>query len=295
MHVASLSLLPLNTAIQEFLEDLAAVHRALPTRWAYAADLSQLAAWHAGGSLQAITPESLRRFLAQYSHLSPATHARKEAALASFFRWAYRREWLAANPMDRVERVKLDPPTPRGIDREQAEAILATIPAQRQRDRLLFRLLLETGLRIGEALHLYVEDLSLRVDDEHLTVRGKGGRSRTLLLDDPRLVRQLRAYLKQTGYRHGPLFRAEKNGRGGPLRYQSVQQLWARYCTQADIRCTLHQLRHTHASELLNGGVSLATIRKRLGHKHIQTTLRYAELADETADAEVRAWRRQHD
>jgi integrase/recombinase XerD len=47
-------------------------------------------------------------------------------------------------------------------------------------------------------------------------------------------------------------------------------------------------------SELLNGGVSLATIRKRLGHKHIQTTSRYAELADETADAEVRASRRQH-
>lgn len=41
-----------------------------------------------------------------------------------------------------------------------------------------------------------------------------------------------------------------------------------------------------------NDGVSLATIRKRLGHKNIQTTLRYAEQSDETADAELRAWRR---
>lgn len=114
-----------------------------------------------------------------------------------------------------------------------------------------------------------------------------------MLLDDPRLVRQLRAYLKQTGYRHGPLFRAEKNGRRGPLRDQSVQQRWAPYGAQADVRCTLHQLRHTHASEFVNGGVSLATIRKRLGHKHLQTTLRYAELADATADAEVRAWHRE--
>ena len=52
------------------------------------------------------------------------------------------------------------------------------------------------------------------------------------------------------------------------------------------------KLRHTHATELVNDGVSLATIRKRLGHKNIQTTLRYAEQSDETADAELRAWRR---
>ena len=63
-------------------------------------------------------------------------------------------------------------------------------------------------------------------------------------------------------------------------------------CGQADVQCTLHQLRHTHAIELVNDDVSLATIRKRLGHKNIQTTLRYAEHSDETADAELRAWRR---
>lgn len=58
------------------------------------------------------------------------------------------------------------------------------------------------------------------------------------------------------------------------------------------MRCTLHPLRHSHATELVNGGVSLATIRKRLGHQHIQMTLRYAKVSDLTADAEVRRWRR---
>ncbi|WP_339098384.1 tyrosine-type recombinase/integrase (plasmid) [Deinococcus sp. VB142] len=84
-----------------------------------------------------------------------------------------------------------------------------------------------------------------------------------------------------------------KNGRGGPLRYQSVQERWQGYAGRADMACTLHQLRHSHATELVNGGVSLATIRKRLGHQHIQTTLRYAEVSDSTADAELRRWRRQ--
>jgi integrase len=42
----------------------------------------------------------------------------------------------------------------------------------------------------------------------------------------------------------------------------------------------------------VNEGVSLNTIRKRLGHKNLQTTLRYADQSDATADAELRAWRR---
>jgi integrase/recombinase XerD len=67
---------------------------------------------------------------------------------------------------------------------------------------------------------------------------------------------------------------------------------WAAYCVTAGVSATLHQLRHTHATELVNDGVSLATIRKRLGHKNLQTTLRYAEQTDATADAELRRWRR---
>jgi integrase len=58
---------------------------------------------------------------------------------------------------------------------------------------------------------------------------------------------------------------------------------------------TLHQLRHLHATELVNDGVSLNTIRKRLGHQYIQTTLRYAEQTDAVADAELTDRRRRKD
>jgi integrase/recombinase XerD len=52
------------------------------------------------------------------------------------------------------------------------------------------------------------------------------------------------------------------------------------------------QLRHTHATELVNAGVSLAPIRKPLGNRNLQITLCYAEQSDAIADAELRAWRR---
>ena len=281
----------LEDAIAAFLADLEQANRSAHTRRAYATDLNQLASWHQG-SLETITPAVLRDFFGSVARLAPATRARKQAAVTSFLAWAYRQELIEANPMGRVERVKLPAYEPRGVGREQVEAILAIIPRTQRRDRLLFRLIFETGLRVSEALALYVEDVDLTPDDEHLHVVGKGSKRRTVLLDDPKLVKELRTYLRQTGYKHGPLFRAAKNGKGGPLRYQSVQERWDTYCSKAGIVCTLHQLRHTYATELINDGVSLPTIRKRLGHKNLQTTLRYAEQSDAAADAEMRAWRR---
>jgi len=293
MEQAMMKEQPLEQLVATFLSDLAHANCSHHTRHAYTADLAQLCAFY-HGPVQTITAEVLRGFFSTHLHLRPATRARKQAAVARFLTWAHQHEVLDANPMLKIERVKLDPPQPRGIERDQIERILKGIPPECQRDRLFFRLLLETGLRVSEGLFLYMEDIDLSLDNEHLTVMGKGGKRRTVLLDDPRLVQQLRAYLKRMGYKHGPLFRAEKNGRGGPLRYQSMQERWDHYCTQVGVVCTIHQLRHTHATELINGGVSLPTIRKRLGHKNLQTTLRYAEQTDVTVDAELRAWRRQH-
>ena len=282
----------LESLVSIFLADMAHANHSPQTCRAYATDLAQLCAFHQG-PVQMITAEVLRAFFGRHGHLRPASRARKQAAVARFLTWAEQHDLLDSNPMRKIDRVKLDPPQPRGMERGKIERILEAIPARCLRDRLFFRLLLETGLRVSEGLSLYIEDLDLSLDNEHLTVVGKGSKRRTVLLDDPHLVQQLRAYLKRMGYKHGPLFRAEKNGRGGPLRYQSMQERWDYYCSQAGVTCTLHQLRHSHATELINGGVSLPTIRKRLGHKNLQTTLRYAEQADEVADTEVRTWRRQ--
>ncbi len=282
---------PLETYIEEFLSELHHANRSVHTLRAYQSDLENFAGVHSE-SIQAITADSLRTFFNQHNHLTPASRSRKQASIASFLKWAQQHDLIHDNPMQRINRVRLEPPTPRAIPRAQVEQVLASIPKTHLRDYLLFRLIFETGLRISEALGVYLEDMDLIPDDERIRVTGKGQRQRTLLLDDPELVHKLKQYLRRMGYKHGPLFRAQKNGRGGPLRYQSAQELWAKYCKLAGIQCSLHQLRHSHATELVNDGVSLATIRKRLGHQNMQTTLRYAEQADATADAELRARRR---
>lgn len=277
--------------IERFLADLRNANRSAHTVRSYRVDLRQFAVFNPDLAT-ATTVENVRAFLDTLVEVSAATRAHKQAALASFFEWSVRNGQLSSNPMNVIPRVRLDAPLPRALKREEIEKVLSVIPRRQLRDLLLFRLLFETGLRISEALALHVQDLDLTPDNEHLIVLGKGGRPRLVLLDDPVLVKLLQRYLAYMRYQRGPLFRAEKNGRGGPIRYQSVQEHWAYYCRQAGVACTLHQLRHSHATELVIGGVSLATIRKRLGHKNLQTTLRYAEQSDEAADAEVRAWRR---
>src|SRR5215207_10195550 len=193
--------------ISAFLTDLRHANRAAATLRTYGTDLHHFAVW-SNLPLVEVNAEHLRAYFATLSDLKPASRARKQAALASFLSWAFRHDYIATNPMQKIDRVRRDPPTRHGLPRSVVETILAAIPKAQERDRLLFRLLFETGLRIGEALHLHVEDLELRWDDEHLRVSGKGGSLRTILLDDPRLVKQLRTYLTHSGYQHGLLFRA---------------------------------------------------------------------------------------
>jgi integrase/recombinase XerC/integrase/recombinase XerD len=139
---------------------------------------------------------------------------------------------------------------------------------------------------------MHVEDLDLRPDDEHARLHGKGGTVRTVLLDDRGYVALLRLYLTRAGYTSGPLFRASINGRGGPLSYDAAHHRWKKYCAATGTGIGIHQLRHAHATELINSGVSIEVVRRRLGHASIETTQVYTLLADKVAYTEIRAARR---
>ena len=193
--------------------------------------------------------------------------------------------------MDRIDTVQVPKSLPRPAAAADVAKVLAVIcsrrprknlPLDRLRDRVLFETAYACGARASEVCGLYVEDLDLRLDDEHVRVHGKGGSVRTVLLDD-------------RGYSAAPLFRASINGRGGPLSYDAAHHRWQTYCVQAGVEIDIHQLRHAHATELINAGVSIEAVRRRLGHASTETTQLYALLDDKVADAEIRAARRRRD
>src|SRR6266568_1458021 len=134
----------LKSLVTTFLADLAHANHSPHTCRAYATDLIQLCAFHQG-SIQTVTADVLRAFFEIHAQLRPATRARKQAAVARFLTWAEQQELLDRNPMRKIDRVKLDPPQPRGVERSQIERILKAIPAECLRDRLFFRLLSANG------------------------------------------------------------------------------------------------------------------------------------------------------
>jgi site-specific recombinase XerD len=179
---------------------------------------------------------------------------------------------------------------PRPLDSRIIRKVLNAIPSRKLRDRLLFTLIAETGLRIAEALGIYYEDLALTPDDERIIIRGKGGRTRTVMLyAAPESLKLLQRYLRQTRIMSGALFRGDpaRGGSSRPIHYRTAHHAWMRYCRKAKVKASIHALRHSFATRLINEGVSLGVVRKLLGHRSMQTTLRYAEVTDATVKREL--------
>ena len=294
---------PLAAHIDDFLTDLANANKPRNTIRAYRGDLIAFAAHHDGGP-ETITTAPVRAFLGEIAGQAPSTRKRKRAAVASFCRWAVRHDLLDASPMDRIDTVTVPRTLPRPAPAAGVQAVLNAICSRRPRkdvpvdvlrDRVLFETAYTCGARASEVCGMYVEDLDLRLDDEHARIHGKGGTVRTVLLDDRGYVALLRLYLARAGYTSGPLFRASVNGHGGPLSYDAAESRWRKYCAAAGVEIGIHQLRHAHATELINLGVSIEAIRKRLGHSSTDTVKIYAELADQAADNEIRAARRRRE
>ncbi len=187
------------------------------TRRAYGYDLALFARAFPHLRAKDIGVEHLRTFLAATADLAPSTLARRQAALRSCFGWAYRNDLVAADPTGKLERVAIPERDPRPLTEEQAEALLAAIPACHHRNRLLFTLLYQTGMRVGEALGLHIGHLHLNdTDGGYLRVLGKGDRERVVpLIDAPRTVRLLRSQLKRLG-RVGPVFPGDSRKGGSP-------------------------------------------------------------------------------
>lgn len=272
------------------------------TRLAYGYDLDLFQRSFPDIAIGDITTQHLRAFLHAAADLAPSTVARRQATLRSCFRWAYRNDLLLADPTAKLDPVKIPERDPRPLTEEQVNALLAVIPATDRRNRLLFTLLYETGMRVGEALDIAIAHIALNaVDGGTIRIVGKGNKERVIpLIDAPRTLRLLRATLKH-GSTTGPLFRGEQKKGGHPgdaVHRTTVFYHFERYVAGARERhaavfagetqpITIHRLRHTYATVKLRDGVSLPALRKLMGHKNLQTTLRYAETDLESIKQEL--------
>jgi len=140
---------------------------------------------------------------------------------------------------------------------------------------MLLQLTYGCGLRLGEVLRLKVGD----IDSARMVVHvrcAKGRKDRLVPLSQA-LLALLRDYWRR--YRpRGWLFPGRHLGK--PLNKGSVQRLFRRLVLACGItkKASMHTLRHSYATHLLEAGCSLAALQKLLGHNQLSTTLRYTHL-----------------
>ena len=168
----------------------------------------------------------------------------------------------------------------------------------RLRDRFLFALLAETGIRIGQALGLRHSDFVSRRRELRIVPRddnANGARAKTRTVTtvpiSPPLVRLYSDYMHteygdlDSDYVFVNLF-ADPVGR--PLRYDAVAKLVARLRTVTGIEFSPHVLRHTRATELIRAGVPIEIVSKMLTHRSVTTTSEiYIHLGVEDVRAEI--------
>jgi integrase/recombinase XerD len=212
--------------------------------------------------------------------------ARALSAVRSFHRSLVRESIADRDPTTEVVRPRLPRPLPHplGVDevRRIVEAPDLATPSG-LRDRAVLELLYGAGLRVSELTGLDVDDLDL--DDGFVRVLGKGGKER-----DVPMGRHARAAIEAYLTRARPVLAGPRtrgavflNTRGGRLTRQSCAALVASYAAEAGLarRISPHDLRHSFATHLLEGGADVRVVQELLGHASVATTQIYTLVTKE--------------
>jgi len=205
------------------------------------------------------------------------------ACIIAFLHYLVEQEVIAGAVLKRRMKLKLPDTLPRAINPADVRKLLSMI--EDTRDRALFLLLLRTGVRIGEALGLKVNDLDIKGRKVHLYQGEKNSMGRVVYLSDDALF-ALKLWLKRRNKDKEFVFYGQGNRR---LCYSAGRGRFMKHLKKAGLDqkgYTVHCLRHTFASELLNAGMRLECLQALLGHHDIEVTRRYARLTDKTREEE---------
>lgn len=311
--------LMLNTQAPNLWERIAIACRAkgysLSTERTYVHWAKTFSAWHGRrhpAKMGAAECQAFLNHLAVDKACAPSTCKQALSALLFLYKQVLGQEfgWL-----DGLQRPRGQPRLPVVLSRGEVQQLLANV---HDVPGLVLRLQYGTGLRLMEALRLRVKDLDL--DRRVITVReGKGGKDRTTMAPDsliPALRTQLaaRRQLHDTDLAAGmadvelPYALANKlPGAGRQWAWQfvfcspgyatcprtgairrhhlhevNVQRAMRKAVAAAGIqkRATVHTLRHSFATHLLEGGTDIRTIQELLGHSDVETTMVYTHVVN---------------
>jgi integrase/recombinase XerD len=185
--------------------------------------------------------------------------------------------------MERKVKLKLPDQLPRAIDPQHLDQLLGAIDDCR--DRALILLLLRSGMRIGELLNCKLQDIDLNEQKILIYQSDKTSVGRAVYYSAD-AQQALLAWLRLRDPHKQHLFYGHKDK---PLCYEAARAIFKRCLQKADLQYSgysLHCLRHSFATGLLNAKMPLECLRVLLGHSNLEITRRYARLSDKTREEE---------
>jgi integrase/recombinase XerC len=290
------------TLISDFLTHLAKERDVSPnTVTAYSRDLEQFSRFLAGyygaesWSWQGVDRVAIRGFMGYLTRrgLGKRSMARALSAVRSFYRFLHLTDVVDANPARSVGTPRRDRYLPSYLDRgqanqlfEAAEAATATGRFAAVRNLAILELFYSTGMRLSELCGLNRRDLDLVA--QQAKVRGKGRKERIIPVGD-HATRALRAYdarreaLVSTIGAPADRLAVFVNQRGKRLSTRGVQTAITACLAGIDEAAGLsvHSLRHTFATHLLDAGADLRAVQELLGHASVSTTQVYTHTSVE--------------
>ncbi len=291
--------------IADYLEHLAKERDVSPnTVRAYDRDLKEFVAFlgrYYGGDTwtwQGVDRIAMRGFLGHLSKrgLGKRSMARTLSAIRSFYKYLHRNEVVDANPARAVGAPRLEKYLPGYLDRAQIDLLFQMAEARAMegdftavRNLAILELFYSTGMRLSELQGLAMGDLDLV--SQQAKVRGKGRKERIVPVGD-HAVLALRNYEGKrddllrnrrgagAGVERGAYFLSRTGKRIG---VRMVQKVVAGFLDQIDedAGLSVHSLRHTFATHLLDAGADLRAVQELLGHASISTTQIYTHTSVE--------------
>jgi integrase/recombinase XerC len=288
--------------VDEYLRHLAKERDVSPhTVSAYRRDLTDFVAFLGGyygtdaWSWEGVDRLAMRGFLAHLSRrgVGKRTMARTLSGVRSFYRWMHRNEMVESNPARAVGAPRTEKHLPGYLDRVQIDLLFQLAEARAMegafvdvRNLAILELFYSTGMRLSELQGLGRGDLDLV--SQQVKVRGKGRKERIVPIGDHASL-ALRNYeakrddlLRQVGSagERSAYFLARTGRRIG---VRMVQKLVGQFLEQIDedAGLSVHSLRHSFATHLLDAGADLRAVQELLGHASVSTTQIYTHTSVE--------------
>jgi len=264
---------------QKLIEDLQLWGLSSRTQEMYVLAVRQLPK-HYRKSPDQISEEELRQYflyLSKVKKVSPSTFQIALSAIKFFFEYTLQRHWSTLELVRSAREKKL----PVVLSVDELRSILARV--HRAHYRVCLSTIYACGLRLQEGIHLQVSD----IDSQRMLIhmhRGKGNKDHYV----PLPVSLLDLLRRHWSSHHHPVWlfpdsRWEGNSPAapiGPINHRGVQRVFGLALRESTIRkpATVHTLRHSYATHLLEAGVSLRLIQAYLGHASPDTTILYTHL-----------------